>query len=136
MPHGRHDARERALGLLYEASAKECSVAEVLEELPVEPAPYAVDLARRVEANREELDQLIERHAREDWELQRMPVIDLTLLRMAAEELVRQHDVPVAVVISEAVSLAKEFSTDEAGRFVNGVLAAIASEVRGGPADP
>lgn len=134
MPHERHDARERALGLLYEAQAKQCSIAEVLEELPVEPAPYAVDLVLRVDANREELDELISRHVREDWELKRMPVIDLTVLRIAAEELTRQDDVPVAVAISEAVALAKEFSTEEAGRFVNGVLASIAAEVRGGTA--
>lgn len=136
MPHGRHDARERALGLLYEAQLKGCSLAEVLEELPVEPAPYAVDLAGRVEANRKELDELIARHVREDWEIRRMPIVDVTVLRMAAEELARQDDLPVAVVISEAVALAKEFSTEEAGRFVNGVLAAMAAELRGGTADP
>jgi N utilization substance protein B len=73
---------------------------------------------------------------REGWTLDRMPIIDLTLLRLATEELVHQLDVPVAVVISEAVALAKQFSTDDAGRFVNGVLGAVAAEVRGGPAAP
>lgn len=133
---GRRDARERALELLYEAQAKDSSVGDILAELPVEPHPYAVALATGVEANRTEIDDVIARHVREGWTLDRMPIVDLTLLRLATEELARQPDVPVAVVISEAVALAKQFSTDDAGRFVNGVLGAVAAEVRGGPAAP
>lgn len=133
---GRREARERALELLYEAQAKSCTVAEVLDELPVSPDPYAQALATGVEANQAELDEVIARHVRAGWELDRMPIVDLTLVRLATEELRSQLDVPVAVVISEAVALAKEFSTDEAGKFVNGVLGAVADEVRGGPAAP
>ena len=59
-----------------------------------------------------------------------MPVLDLNVLRLAAFELTRRPDVPVAVVIDEAVELAKRFSTDNSGRFVNGVLAALAPELR------
>jgi N utilization substance protein B len=59
-----------------------------------------------------------------------MPVIDVAIMRMALFELFERADVPTAVVLNEAVDLAKRFSTDDSGRFVNGVLAAIASEVR------
>ena len=59
-----------------------------------------------------------------------MPVLDLNVLRLGAYELAERPDVPVAVVIDEAVALAKRFSTDNSGRFVNGVLAALASELR------
>ncbi len=62
--------------------------------------------------------------------LERMPVLDLNVLRLAAFELANRPDVPVAVVIDEAVELAKRFSTDNSGRFVNGVLAALAVELR------
>ncbi len=57
-----------------------------------------------------------------------MPVIDRTLLRMAAYELLHRPDVPRNVVINEAVELAKRYSTDDSGRFVNGMLSAIAAE--------
>ena len=127
---GRREARERALELLYEAYAKDQPVTEVLVALPVRPDPYATELVRGVHAHRADLDDRIARYAKEGWSLERMPVIDLTLLRLAAYELEFQPDVPLAVVIDEAVSLAKQFSTDEAGRFVNGVLASIAAEVR------
>jgi N utilization substance protein B len=127
---GRREARERALELLYEAYAKDQSVTEVLLALPVRPDEYATELVRGVHANRAALDERIAAHAKQGWSLERMPVIDLTLLRLAAFELEFRPDVPLAVVIDEAVELAKQFSTDEAGRFVNGVLAAIAAEVR------
>jgi len=69
------------------------------------------------------------------WAMDRMPVVDRALLRMGTFELLAHGDVPTAVVISEAVDLATQYSTDESGRFVNGVLAAIAAEVRGESGD-
>jgi len=59
-----------------------------------------------------------------------MPILDLAIMRMALFELLERSEVPTAVVLDEAVDLAKRFSPDDSGRFVNGVLAAIASEVR------
>ena len=125
----RRQARERALSLLYEASAKDQTAGAVLHDLPVPPDEFTVDLVRGVESSIEELDGLIASHAI-DWALDRMPVVDLTLLRVATYELCHRPDIPTAAVISEAVELAGEYSTDESGRFVNGVLAAIAGEVR------
>ncbi len=126
---GRRGARERAMSLLYEADSKGRPVDEVLAALPVAPEPFTVEIVRGVEQQRAELDELIVRFAR-DWRLERMPMIDRTVLRMAAFELAHRPDVPTAAVISEAVELAKRFSTDNSGRFVNGVLSSIASVVR------
>ena len=59
-----------------------------------------------------------------------MPVLDLNVMRLGAYELLARPEVPTAVVLNEAVELVKRFSTDDSGRFVNGVLAAIAADVR------
>jgi transcription antitermination protein NusB len=131
----RREARERALGLLYEADAKGQEADEVLADLPVPPDPFAVELVRGVAARSAEIDKLISAYSI-DWALERMPVVDRTVLRMAVWELLARSDVPIGVVISEAVELAKRYSTDESGRFVNGVLASVAAEVRAGEASP
>ena len=70
-------------------------------------------------------------HAR-NWQLSRMPALDRAILRLGAFELAHRPDVPTAAVINEAVELAKEYSTDDSGRFVNGVLSAVAADVRPG----
>ena len=125
----RREARERALGLLYEADAKTATPAEVLASLELEPDEFAADLVRGVGEHQSEVDGLITRFAK-GWTIERMPVIDRTLLRMAIYELAHRPDVPTGAIISEAVDLAKRYSTDDSGRFVNGVLAAVAHEER------
>ncbi len=125
----RRDARERALSLCYELDVRGSSVDELLAGLPAPPDAYAVELARGVEDHREEVDALIRKYA-DRWSLERMPVIDRNLLRMAVFELAHCPEVPVAVAISEAVELAKRYSTDDSGRFVNGMLGRIAEAVR------
>jgi transcription antitermination protein NusB len=127
----RSDARERALALLYEAESKDASPRDVLKALPVTPSPLVVTLVEGVEDHRGELDALIVAHAR-NWSLERMPAIDRNLLRLALYELKDRPEVPLAVVIDEAVELAKRFSTDDSGRFVNGMLSAIAAKLRPG----
>ena len=125
----RRDARERALSLCYELDVRGFSLDDLLAGLPTAPDPYAVELVRGVEDHREEVDALIRKYA-DRWSLERMPVIDRNLLRMAVFELAHRPDVPVAVAISEAVELAKRYSTDDSGRFVNGMLGRIAEAVR------
>jgi N utilization substance protein B len=126
----RRQARERALGLLYEADAKGISPGTAIEQLPVPPDQFVVDLVLGVERRQAEIDELIARFA-VDWALDRMPVVDRTLLRVATYELLSHPEIPEAAVISEAVELAKAYSTDQSGRFVNGVLASVAAQVRG-----
>jgi len=75
------------------------------------------------------VNRLLGRHAT-GWTIERMPVVDRCVLRMAVYELLDELDVPVAVVLDEAVELAKTYSTEDSGRYVNGVLSAVATEVR------
>lgn len=126
---GRHEARERAIGLLYEGELRELGVAVLLAELPVSPAPYAVAALEGVEARIGEIDELIEDHA-EGWSVDRLPAVDRAILRLAVWELLEQFDVPDAVVIDEAIELAKEYSTERSSGFINGVLDAVARSVR------
>jgi len=126
----RRAARERALELLYEAQAKSCPVADVLQALPVSPDPLAVRLACGVDDDADALDALIEPALKQGWTMARLAVVDHMVLRMGAWELRDAPDIPTAVVISEAVELAKQFSGDDAGRFVNGLLATLARQLR------
>jgi N utilization substance protein B len=125
----RRDARERALGLLYEAETKACTGTELLAALPVPPDDFAAALVRAYDEHRDRIDGLLSRFS-EGWSLSRMPALDRAVLRMGTAELITRPDVPTAVVLNETVGLASRFSTDDSGRFVNGLLARIAREVR------
>lgn len=128
-PDERSDAREQALVLLYEADQRNVEALALLSsgERPID------ELSRLIVAgtvrNSVKIDDLISSHAR-GWTLRRMPAIDRAVLRIGTYELIDRPEVPVAVIIDEAVELAKRFSTDDSGRFINGVLAAVAREVR------
>jgi N utilization substance protein B len=128
-PDERSDARERALYLLYEAHSKGIAPADTIDIQVLEPDELTQELVRGVDAALAELDELIGAKAK-GWTLARMPVLDLSVMRLAVYELLQRPHVPTAVVLNEAVELAKRYSTDDSGRFVNGVLAAIAAEVR------
>jgi transcription antitermination protein NusB len=130
-PPTRHQSRERALSLLYEAEMKEESPAAVLSSLAVPPDPYCVHLIEAVEAHAEAADALIAASAI-GWEPERMAVVDRLVLKLATSELLDPEGPPAAVVLDEAVELAKVYSTDESGSFVNGVLAAIVKVLANG----
>ncbi|MEY4338966.1 MAG: transcription antitermination protein NusB [Actinomycetota bacterium] len=125
----RSDARERALIMLYEAETKSISPVDVLEAQIATPDELTRTLVIGVDEHRVRLDEAIAAHSK-GWSLSRMPTIDRNVLRIAAFELLGRPEVPVAVVIDEAVELAKRFSTDDSGRFVNGVLSALVPVLR------
>lgn len=125
----RHGGRERALSLLYEAEARSCSVQDVLDALPLAADEFAVDLATGVEVNRTAIDEMLDDHAH-GWTVGRMPTVDRAILRLASYELGHRPDIPTAVVLDEAVELAKQYSTEKSAPFVNGVMVAIANELR------
>jgi len=125
----RTDAREQAIMLLYESEQRSALSTDLLKERGVVSEELTQFLLEGVEAHRTSIDEKIVEHAR-GWVLERMPALDRAILRLAIFELIGRPDVPVAVVIDEAVELAKRFSTDDSGRFVNGVLASIAKQVR------
>ena len=121
-PAPRHQSRERALTLLYEADLKGERPDTVLAALAVAPDPYVTTLLGAVDA--------LVGEAASGWDLERMAVVDRNVLRLATAELLTCDDVPTAVILNEAVDLASAFSTDDSGRFVNGILATVAASVR------
>jgi N utilization substance protein B len=125
----RREARERALGLCYELEVRDLDVDTLLESQPAPPDAYAVQLVRGVGDHHAQIDELLRKFS-EHWALERMPAVDRAVLRVGVYELGWEPDVPAAVVISEAVELAKQYSTKDSGRFVNGLLSRVAEEVR------
>jgi len=125
----RSVARESALTLLYEAESKGVTPREVVDAqvIPVDQVVRLLVLG--VMEHQSEIDASITAHST-GWTIERMPALDRNILRMAIFELMQRAEVPTAVILDEAVELAKRFSTDDSGRFVNGVLSAIVSEVR------
>ena len=117
----QQEARERAIGLLYAADAGDLSQIESSEH-----EGRGFRLARDTWAHLDEIDAALDAGAT-DWRVERMPAVDRAILRLGVYEL-RYTDTPVGVVLSEAVELAKRYSTAESGRFVNGVLATITAE--------
>ena len=125
----RREAREDALALLYEAEIAGGCVTDALARRPVPPSDYAVELVHGFDADHEAVDTLLRAHL-VGWRLERLAIVDRTLARIAVWELLRQHDIPTGVVLSEAVALASQYCSAESPRFLNGVLSAVAREVR------
>lgn len=114
--------------LAYEAEVRGWTVDELVEAQTIAPDPFVVTLLRQAEEHRAEAEELIQSKSKR-WSISRMPVLDVVVMRMAIAELLAD-DTPTGVVLSEAVELAGRYSTDESSRFVNGILAAVAGEVR------
>jgi transcription antitermination protein NusB len=125
----RREARERALSLCYELEVRDRDVDAMLADLPATPDEYTTELARGVEEHRDGIDAMLRKYS-EHWALERMPVVDRAVLRIGCYELGWQPELPTGVVISEAVELAKQYSTKDSGRFVNGLLSRIAEDLR------
>ena len=115
--------------ILCEAHAKGFTGTQVLEAQVLAVEESVEELVRGVDGVADQADDIISENAI-GWTLARMPVIDIIILRLAIYELISRAEVPTAVVLNEAVELAKTFSTDESGRFVNGILSTIAKKVR------
>ena len=125
----RTQSRERALSLMYEVEAKGISAESVLEALVVPADEPVREIVLGVASHAEKIDAIITSYA-EGWKIERMPTIDRLILRMAVFEILERPTVPLAVIIDEAVELAKRFSTDDSGRYVNGVLGAAGRQLR------
>ena len=127
----RTKARKRALDLLFESEQRGVNAIELLEQRiaePVTPAPlpeYTAELVRGVVGKWHDINEALTTYSR-DWPLDRMPGVDRALLRLSAWELIYNPDVPDGVAISEAIGLARELSTDESPKFVNGLLSRLA----------
>ena len=137
----RRTAREMALQMLFQLEQGKSEVRDVLksyepadvsgegEGIGVELEPgdlrsargYAESIVAGVVESRDEIDDLIRTQAA-NWRLERMPVVDRTVLRIAVYELLKETDVPQVVIVNEAIELAKRYGSEQSGSFVNGVL--------------
>ena len=126
----RREAREEALAILYQAELTGDPVTEALAPREVPPSSYAVEIAEQVDEARDDLDALLGRHL-ENWRVERMPLVDRVIARIAVWELSERSDIPTGVVLSEAVEIATQYCAEQSPRFLNGVLGSVASEVRG-----
>jgi len=119
-----------ALDLLYENEMSGIAVEEIIARHASNPViEFAGLLAKGALERQGQIDELITRHSAH-WSLERMPVIDRLLIRLGVFEILYLGDVPAPVSINEAVELAKTYSGEDSGRFVNGVLGKIAEEAQ------
>lgn len=128
----RSKARHRALDVLYEADLRSRPLADVLHDLQERRSaegnpplnPLTVSLVQGVENHRSEVDDVISTYAI-GWTLDRMPLVDRNILRLATYEILYSDEVPGPVAVSEAVELAKQFAGDSSPKFINGLLARV-----------
>ncbi len=131
----RRRGRELALQMLYQTELSGAGLEQIMasfEELHAAPegaSTFATSLVQGVLAHLGELDAHIASHA-DNWRLERMAAVDRNVLRLALYELVHEPDTPPAVVIDEAVELAKRFGSEQSGKFVNGILDGFAHRTR------
>ncbi len=123
----RSKARRRAVEVLYESDLRGSSIDEALESLDARVQasinPYTTQIAQGVAARQAQIDETLSTYA-QGWTLDRMPAVDRAILRVGTWELL-WGDVPEGVALAEAVVLANELSTDESGKYINGVLARV-----------
>ena len=134
----RRKGRQRALEILYAADLRGVGITEALGEEAGRAAKrpeqqesfsFATELVKGVQGEQEQIDQIISAHST-SWPLERMPIIDRSLLRIACFELLRHPETPTAVIISEAAKLAGDYGTDDSRGFIQGVLGAVAEHTR------
>ena len=131
----RHRSRERALQVLFQADVRQQAADEAIRafydsllsaeesEAPPVPDPFMEQLVQGAMASVAEIDRRIGGHS-EHWRLERMPIVDRNILRMAVFEMT-EVGTPAPVVIDEALELARRFSSEESVAFINGVLDAV-----------
>lgn len=131
----RHETRQYALQALYQIEVGKAetfpAITHVLEDVSVTDSDLAFmrGLVEGTQEHLQEIDELLMKHI-ENWTIDRIAKVDLVVLRLAVFELLYGHDVDIATILDEAVELAKEFSTDASGKFVNGVLARLLPVVK------
>jgi N utilization substance protein B len=130
----RHQARELALKVLFQLETSGDDPEEVLQyhasegAATADVANFAGQLVRGVIANRDKLDTILSETS-DNWKLEQMAKVDRIVLRIAVYEITIDRHVPTKAAINESIELAKTFSGEEAGRFVNGILGRVAANV-------
>ncbi|GAA1540966.1 MULTISPECIES: transcription antitermination factor NusB [Brevibacterium] len=124
----RTRARRRALELMFEAGQRRLDTDQVVTMRSNDPdypmKAYAVEIVEGIASHRDEIDEIIATYA-QGWTLERMPAVDLALLQIGTWEILFNDEVPDKAAIDEAVSLAKQFSTDDSPGFISGLLSRV-----------
>jgi len=124
---GRKAAREIAVKLLYQLEIQKDNREEQIEtvlnenELTLNDKKYITDIIDGVYKNEESIDEYIKKYAK-GWEFNRISKVDLSILRLSIFEILFREDIPYNVSVNEAVEIAKKYSSDDAGAFINGIL--------------
>jgi N utilization substance protein B len=133
----RRKSRELALQMLFQADLGQQPIEEVRKtfwqgrgDVAPEVKGFAEDIFRVARDRSPEIDKLIENHA-ENWRMDRMAAVDRNLMRAAVAELLGFPKTPRAVVINEAIEIARKFSSPESVQFINGVLDSVGKEIEG-----
>ncbi len=133
---GRRETRENAMKLLYQVQIQRDDIDEQMERFMEEQQiieksdkDYLIGVVKGVMEHEEELDSLISQHAK-GWTIQRMPKVDLAIMRLSCFEMKYREDIPVNVSINEAVEMAKKYSGEQSKTFVNGVLGKVFADLK------
>lgn len=132
----RRITRESAMKLLYQFQLRDDDIDEQIslfldetEDLENLDKDFFLDVVHGVLKNKEEIDQLIQTYSK-GWKLERMPKVDLAIMRLAVYELKYRDDIPMNVSINEAVELAKKYGGEQSKNFINGVLGKIVARLQ------
>lgn len=126
----RRLARETALQVLYQLDMTKAEVNTIikntLEQLAIrdDAVTFMKELVLGTVEHQEKVDQIISKLSI-DWNLDRMPIVDRNVLRLALYEILYRNDIPAGVAVNEAIELAKTFSNEQSGKFVNGILGSV-----------
>ncbi|MGN0460628.1 MAG: transcription antitermination factor NusB [Ruminococcus sp.] len=129
----RYKEREQAFLICFEKLFSEASISEISECAEESRddnfSEFAIECAKGVEDNLEEIDKIISDHLSAKWKLNRISKVSLSILRLAVYEMKYVEDIPTNVTINEAVELSKKFSGEEEYKFVNGILGAVSKDI-------
>lgn len=131
----RRRAREAALSILYQLEFHPGKLEEVFgafwADHPVSPEvrTFAEDLVAGTLTHREEIDGLITRHV-EHWRISRIALVERNILRLATYEFLHHKEIPEKVILNEAIEIAKQYGSEDSGRFVNGILDKVRTSAR------
>lgn len=124
-------ARKQALDILFAAEFRDTGIEQILTEKTADEdravREYSAELVRGVDGHREAISARLRDHLTGGWTVERMPGVDRAVLQIGVFEIDYRDDVPDAVAVSEAVTLARDLSTDESPAFVNGLLGSVVS---------
>ncbi|MGB3346759.1 MAG: transcription antitermination factor NusB [Candidatus Humimicrobiia bacterium] len=128
----RREAREKALFYLYQSDLLDIDIDELIQmdlKNKKNIDQFTLKLVKGVKNNFENLNEIINLHS-SNWQIDRMPILDRNMLRIALYEIMFEQEIPLKVTINEAIEISKKYGTNESGKFVNGILGKVVEEMK------